>query len=98
MSTPATTDQKDEHGLTLAMRMLVRVWAGNDPVKERIVMLAVVEKETTRKIAKRVATSHTWVGKQTREFFTVLAAAAEREGMTPEELGGFCGVEVRVEE
>jgi hypothetical protein len=93
-----TTDQKDEHGLTRAMRMMMRVWAGNDPVRERIVWLAVVEREPQRKIAKRVATSHTWVGKQTRDFFTLLAEAAKREGMTPEELGEFCGVEVRVEE
>jgi hypothetical protein len=85
-------------GLTVTMRLLIRMWAGNRTDLLEAVVLIVHDRMPQREVAGRVGLGQQWVGRKTREFFETLGEAAKAEGISGPELGKLLGVTVEMEE
>ena len=88
----------DRPGLTVTMRLLIRMWAANRADLLEAVVLIVRDRMPQKEVAARVGLGQQWVGRKTREFFEVLGEAARAEGISGPELGELLGVTVETEE
>ena len=72
--------------MTRDLRLFIRGWAHNDPIKIEVLVAVIVNGESAREVGRRLAMQDTTISLWVRRFRQSIELAAREEGIDPADL------------